>query len=303
MKLAILSRSPEIYSTSRLFASAARRGHDVRIVNHLQCSLFVTAGTPTLKCRDEDLSDFDAVLPRIGASATFYGTSVVQQFELMGIPTANRANAIAQSRDKLRCLQLLSQAGVAVPRTGYAHSAQSTDELIELVGGAPLIVKLLKGTQGTGVILAENRKAAESIIDTFKHLRTGFLVQEYVSESKAMDLRCFVVGEDVAAAIVRQGIAGEFRSNLHRGGMATVANLSAAERTLAIRAAKSVGLNIAGVDILRTSRGPVVLEINSSPGLEGVEKVTGLDVASRVIEFVESQLSYERMTTPMARVV
>ncbi|MCB0719983.1 MAG: 30S ribosomal protein S6--L-glutamate ligase [Bacteroidetes bacterium] len=294
MKLAILSRNPEIYSTSRLVAAALKRGHDVHVVNHLHCYMNIGPDAPSIGQSGTDLTGFDAVLPRIGVSATFYGTAVVRQFESMGTYAVNGSMAITMSRDKLRSLQLLSRAGVALPVTGFAHSTHSIDELIDMVGGAPLIVKLLKGTQGKGVILAETRKAAESTIEAFRHLRTRFLVQEYFAECKGSDLRCFVVGGHVIAAIVRQGLPDEYRSNLHRGGLATLAILSPEERSLALRAVAAVGLNVAGVDILRTNRGPVVIEVNSSPGLQGIEKVTGLDVAGCIVEHIEEKVGDAR---------
>jgi ribosomal protein S6--L-glutamate ligase len=293
MKLAILSRNEGLYSTSRLAAAAGKRGHEVRVIDHQGCYVKIDADSASVHFGEESLAGYDAVIPRIGTSCTVHGTIVVQQFESAGAFVLNSATGIVQSRDKLRSLQLLSQAGVPVPNTIYARSGLSTADLIEQAGGVPVIIKLLKGTQGHGVILAEAWKAAESTIDAFRNLRTRFLVQEYIAEANASDVRCLVVGGAVVAAMVRQGIDGEYRSNLHRGGMATITKLTQAETEIATRAADAVGLAVAGVDILRSDRGPVVLEINSSPGLEGIEKITGLDIAGKIIEYVEQQLGIQ----------
>ena len=230
---------------------------------------------------------YDAVIPRIGASHTFYGTAVVRQFEMMGVFAANASQAISRSRDKLRCLQLLSKRGIGLPVTGFAHSTKDIEGLIGIVGGAPLVIKLLEGTQGIGVVLAETPHAAKSVIEAFRGLDANILVQEFISEAKGADLRCFVIGDKVIAAMKRQGAPGEFRSNLHRGGNAEKIKLTPEERSTAVRSAKAMGLKVAGVDLLRSNHGPVVMEVNSSPGLEGIEKATGIDVAGKIIEFLE----------------
>lgn len=287
MKLGILSRGPDLYSTKRLVEAAREHGHEVRVLNPLLCYMNVTSHRPSIHLGGEQLTGFDAVIPRIGASVTFYGTAVVRQFEMMGVFSVNESVAISRSRDKLRSLQILSREGIGLPVTGFAHSTSATGDLIEMVGGAPLIVKLLEGTQGKGVILAETDKAAESTIEAFRSLKTRFLVQEYIKEAGGADLRCFVVGGRVVAAMKRQGKAGEFRSNLHRGGHAERVKLTPEERSTAVRSAKAMGLNVAGVDLLRSNHGPVVMEVNSSPGLEGIENATGKDVAGAIIAFIE----------------
>lgn len=287
MKIVILSRKRDLYSTRRLAEAAERRGHDVRVVDPLRCYMNLKAGRPTIYFKGEDLSGFDAVIPRIGASVTFYGTAVVRQFEMMGVYCLNESQAITRARDKLRTTQLLSREGIGLPVTGFAHSPDDTDGLISLIGEPPLIIKLLEGTQGKGVVLAETRKAAESVIDAFRNLDAYFLVQEFISEAAGSDLRCLVVGDKVVAAMMRQAKDGEFRSNLHRGGRAVQVPLSEDECQAALRAAEIVGLDVAGVDLIRGKRGPLVLEVNSSPGLEGIEKSTSLDVAGMIIEHIE----------------
>jgi ribosomal protein S6--L-glutamate ligase len=247
--------------------------------------------------RGEELQGFDAVIPRIGASITFYGTAVLRQFEMMGVYSVNESVAISRSRDKLRSLQLLARKGVGLPVTGFAHSTLYTGDLIERVGGAPLVIKLLEGTQGIGVVLAETHQAAESVIEAFRGLKTNILVQEFIKEAKGADIRCLVVGDKVVAAMKRQGKEGDFRSNLHRGGSATITRLTPEERSTAVRAAKIMGLNVAGVDLLRSNHGAVVMEVNSSPGLEGIEKATGKDVADLIIEFIEKQAKPGRTRT------
>jgi ribosomal protein S6--L-glutamate ligase len=251
----------------------------------------ITANDPQVHYNGRKLNDIDAVIPRIGASITFYGTAVLRQFEMMGVYSVNRARAIARARDRLRSLQILAVRGIGLPITGFAHSPEATDDLIRIAGGAPLIIKLLEGTQGIGVVLAETRQAAASVIDAFRGLKEYFLVQEYVREAEGSDLRCFVIGGKVVAAMRRQGKKGEFRSNLHRGGHAHPVQITEEERITAVRAAKAMGLNVAGVDILRSHRGPLVMEVNASPGLEGIERATGLDIASAIIEFVEDHQS------------
>lgn len=297
MKIGILSRKASLYSTNRLVEAARERGHDVRVVNYLRAYMEINEERPRVLYQDlvqdrnavEEELDFDAVIPRIGASYTFYGTALVRQFEMMGVFTANESQAITRARDKLRSIQILSRAGVGLPVTTFAHDARHSRGLIDRVGGTPLIVKLLEGTQGLGVVLAETRKAAESVIGAFRQLDANILVQEYIAESGGSDLRVIVIDGKAVAAMERHAAPGEFRSNLHRGGSAETVQLTNRERRTAEQAAAALGLNVAGVDMLRADRGPVVIEVNSSPGLEGVEKATGLDVAGRVIEFIEKR--------------
>jgi ribosomal protein S6--L-glutamate ligase len=286
MKIAILSRSSGLYSTQRLKEAALERGHEIAVVDYLRCYMEISARKPKVLFRGEEVRP-DAVIPRIGATYTFYGAAVVLQFEMAGVFTLNDSQAISRSRDKLRSLQLLSRAGVGLPTTSFAHSTQDINGLLEVVGGAPIVVKLLEGTQGLGVVLAETRKAAESVISAFRQLDANILVQEYIKEARGADIRAFVVGGKVAAAMKRQAAAGEFRSNLHRGGAAEAIKLTPAERATAVRAAKAMGLNVAGVDMLQSDSGPMVLEVNSSPGLEGIEVASGVDIADAIIEFIE----------------
>lgn len=299
MNIAILSRNPRLYSTKRLVEAAKLRGHNVRVLDHLRCFMDITSDKPSLHYRDEEFGSesFDAVIPRIGASVTFYGCSVVRQFEMMGVYPVNESVAISRSRDKLRSLQLLSRKGLGIPATAFAHSPDDVPGLIREVGGAPLVIKLLEGTQGIGVVLAETRKAAESVIEAFMGLRSNILVQEFVEESKGSDIRCLVVGGKVIAAMQRTAPEGEFRSNLHRGGTAQLVRLSAAERATAVAAAKAMGLNVCGVDLLRSNRGPLIMEVNSSPGLGGIEAATGKDVAGMIIEFIEGNAKPNRTRT------
>jgi len=289
MHIAILSRNRQLYSTRRLIEAARQRDHEVTIVDPLKCVMDVTSLRPAVHHRGEILPRFDAVIPRIGASVTFYALAVLRQFEVMGVYPANESVAIGRSRDKLRSLQLLARAGIGMPVTAFAHSPDDTKTLVRLVGGAPLVLKLLQGTQGRGIVLAETNKAAESVIDAFRELDANFLVQQFIREAGGADIRAFVIGDRVVAAMMRQAKEGEFRSNLHRGGSASIVKLSPAERATAVRAAKTVGLNIAGVDIVRGKDGPLVLEVNSSPGLEGIEAATGKDVAAMVIGFLEKR--------------
>jgi ribosomal protein S6--L-glutamate ligase len=294
MRIGILSRKASLYSTRRLLEAGVERGHDMRVLNYLRCYMDISADRPAVVYQDlvedrnarEEEVVVDAVLPRIGASYTFYGAALVRQFETMGVFTANDSQAITRSRDKLRAQQLLARAGVALPVTTFAHDARHAKGLIDRVGGPPVIVKLLEGTQGVGVVLAETRKAAESVIGAFRQLDANILVQEFIKEAGGDDLRALVIGGKVVAAMERHAAPGEFRANLHRGGTAERARLTAAERKTAVTAAKALGLNVAGVDMLRSKRGPLVLEVNSSPGLEGVEKATGVDVAGAIIEFI-----------------
>ena len=287
MNICILSTNKKLYSTRRLVEAAAERGHDVRVVNHLRCYMNIASFKPSIHYNGEELERFDAVIPRIGASVTFYGTAVVRQFEMMGTFCLNESVAISRSRDKLRSLQLLSRKGIGLPVTGFAHSPGDTSDLLNLVGGAPIVLKLLEGTQGKGVVLAETRKAAESVVEAFRGINANFLVQEFIQEARGADIRCFVVGDRVVASMMRQAQEGEFRSNLHRGGSAVPIKITPEERSTAVRAARIMGLNVAGVDILRSNHGPVIMEVNSSPGLEGIENATGKDVAGMIIGYIE----------------
>lgn len=287
MKIAILSRNPKLYSTRRLVEAAKQRGHEVRVFDHLRCYMNITSMKPSISYRGEKLEGYDAVIPRIGASVTFYGTAVLRQFEMMGVYPLNESVAISRSRDKLRSVQLLARKGIGLPVTGFARSPDDVDDLLTSVGGAPVVIKLLEGTQGIGVVLAETKKAAESVIEAFMGLNANILVQEFIKEADGADIRCFVVDGKVVAAMKRQGKEGEFRSNLHRGGNATVIRITPEERSTAVRAASIMGLNVAGVDLLRSNHGPVVMEVNSSPGLEGIEGATGKDIAGMIISCIE----------------
>ncbi len=290
MKIAILSQNGNLYSTKRLKEAGEKRGHEVKIVNYLRCYMNITSHRPSIVYRGSVLENFDAIIPRIGASKTFYGLSVVRQFEVMNVFSANESQAISRSRDKLRCVQILAREGIGLPVTGFAHSTEDIDGLIETVGGAPLVIKLLEGTQGIGVVLAETQQAASSVIQAFRGLDANILVQEFIKEAGGADIRCFVVNNKVVASMKRQGPEGEFRSNLHRGGSAQKIKLTPEERSTAIRSAKAMGLKIAGVDLLRSNHGPVVMEVNSSPGLEGIEKASEVDVADKIIEFLEKSV-------------
>ena len=287
MKIAILSRSSSLYSTKRLLEAGRSRGHDIEVIDTLKCYMDITSTKPMVHYQDRVLDNFDAIIPRIGASVTFYGTAVIRQFEMMGVFSLNESVAISRSRDKLRSLQLLSRKGLGLPVTGFAHSTKMTQELIKLVGGAPLVIKLLEGTQGKGVVLAETDSAAESVIDAFREMDANILVQEFIKEARGTDIRCFVVGDEVVASMQRTAKPGEFRSNLHRGGTAKVIEITSEERQAALDATKALGLNLAGVDMLRSSRGPLIMEVNSSPGLNGIETATGKDVAGMIIEYLE----------------
>ena len=287
MNIKILSRNPELYSTNRLVEAAKERGHEVEIVDFLRCILSIASREPTIRYHKRVIKQADAVIPRIGASHTFYGTAVVRQFEVMGTYSVNESQAISRSRDKLRCLQLLSRKGIGLPVTGFAHNSKDIEGLLDIAGGAPLVVKLLEGTQGIGVVLCETKNAAESVVEAFRGLDANIVVQEFIKEAKGADLRCLVIGDKVIASMKRQGAPGEFRSNLHRGGSSEQVKLSPAERKTAVQAAKAMGLRVAGVDLLRSARGPVVMEVNSSPGLEGIEASSGIDVAGKIIEYIE----------------
>ncbi len=291
MKIGILSRNRNLYSTRRLVEEAKAREHEVRVIDVLKCYMNITANEPTVlyqrSASEVESLYFDAVIPRIGASVTNYGCAVLRQFEVGHTYSINESIAITRSRDKLRAHQLLARRGIGQPVTSYAHSARATDQLIESVGGAPLILKLTNSTHGNGVLLAETKKAAEALINAFRGIGSDFLVQEFIKEAGGSDIRCFVVGERVIAAMQRKAVKGEYRSNLHRGGSAEVIKLRPEERRLAIRAAKVMGLDLAGVDILRSAHGPLVIEVNSSPGLEGIETATGINVAGKIVEYIE----------------
>jgi len=297
MRIAILSRNPHLYSTKRLVEATQQRGHEAVVLDTLRCYMDISAQKPTIHYKGEELEHFDAVIPRIGASITFYGCAVLRQFEMAGVYPLNESVAISRARDKLRSLQLLSRKGVGMPRTGFAHRPDDIKDMLKMVGGAPVVIKLLEGTQGIGVVLAETDKAAESVMQAFFGLKANILVQEFIKEAGGADIRCLVIGEKVVAAMMRQAPEGEFRSNLHRGGSATIVKLSPEERRTAIKAAQTIGLNAAGVDILRSARGPVVMEVNSSPGLKGIESATGKDVAGMMIEHLEKNAKPHKTKT------
>lgn len=297
MRIAIISRNKNLYSTRRLIEAGQSRDHEMHVLDPLRCYMNINAKEPEIHMRGDGLPQYDAVIPRIGASITFYGTAVLRQFEMMGTYPLNESVAISRSRDKLRSLQLLSRKGIGLPVTGFASKPSDIPDLIDMVGGAPLVIKLLEGTQGIGVVLAETRKAAESVIEAFMGLNAHFMVQEYIKEAGGADLRCFVIGDKVIAAMKRQAKPGEFRSNLHRGGSATLVKLSPAERATAVKAAKTMGLNVAGVDLLRSNHGPLVMEVNSSPGLEGIETATEKDVALQIITFIEKTAKQHKTRT------
>ncbi|MEL7535425.1 MAG: 30S ribosomal protein S6--L-glutamate ligase [Pseudomonadota bacterium] len=287
MKIAVLSTNRKLYSTNRLVEAGTERGHDMPVIDHRRCYMNIVSHSPSVHFKGEPIEGIDAVIPRIGASVSFYGTAVVRQFEMMGVYSINESVAISRSRDKLRALQLLARRGIGLPVTGFANSPDDTEDLLNAVGGAPVVIKLLEGTQGVGVVLAETRKAASSVIEAFRGLKADFMVQEFIKEAGGADIRCFVIGDKVVAAMKRQGKDGEFRSNLHRGGTASLIKITPEERSTAVRSAKLMGLNVAGVDLLRSRHGPVIMEVNSSPGLEGIEAATGKDVAGMIIEFIE----------------
>ncbi|MBK9285525.1 MAG: 30S ribosomal protein S6--L-glutamate ligase [Sphingobacteriaceae bacterium] len=289
MRIVVLSRNRHLYSTQRILEAGAARGHEMILVDHMKCVLVIEQGQPHVYYGGKPIKNIQAVIPRIGASATFFGTSVVRQFEMMRIFTAIESQALVRSRDKLRSLQILARAGIGIPKTAFASSpkAEDIDSLVNSIGGAPCVIKLLEGTQGIGVILAENKKSASSVIEAFLKLDANMLVQEFIKEAKGADLRVFIVDGQVVGAMKRQAKPGEFRSNLHRGGTAKVIRLTDEERSTAIKAAKKLGLGIAGVDLLQSSRGPLVMEVNSSPGLEGIEGATKVDIAGKIIEYVE----------------
>lgn len=290
VKIGILSLGPELYSTRRLYEEAKKRGWDAEVINYLNCATTMEQGRLSVSYKGRDISDLDAVIPRIGASRTFFGTAVVRQFELMGVFCANASIAISRSRDKLRSHQILAKHGVNMPRTLFAAKVEDVDDIIKAVGGTPLIIKMIEGTQGVGVVLAETHKAAKSVLEAFYGLKVNLLLQEFIEEAGGADIRAFVVDGKVVAAMKRQGAEGDFRSNIHRGGSAIPIKLSRAERELALKAARVMGLTVAGVDMLQSSRGPLIMEVNSSPGLEGIETTTGVNVAAKIMDLIAKDL-------------
>lgn len=297
MKIAMLARNAELYTHRRLKEAAEARGHELDIVDTLRCYMNIASRRPEIFYNGEKLVGYDAVIPRIGASITFYGTAVLRQFEMMGVFPLNESVAIGRSRDKLRSMQLLARDGVGLPVTTFAHDPKQTEEVLQLAGGAPIVIKLLEGTQGLGVVLADTDRSAKSVVEAFRSAHVNILLQEFIKEAGGTDIRAIVVGGKVVAAMKRSGAEGEFRSNLHRGGSAEVVRLSPAERATARKAAKSMGLNACGVDMLRADSGPVVMEVNSSPGLEGVEKATGKDIAGMMIEYLEKNAKQGKTKT------
>lgn len=291
MRIAILSRGPKLYSTRRLVEAARERGHSARIINHLRCYMNITADQPVIHYQGKELTKYHAVIPRIGASVTAYGTAVVRQFEMMGTHTLNHNTAIICSRDKFRVMQLLTKKGIALPTTGFAHSAGDVKDLINTVGGAPFVIKLPEGALGAGVALAETQNAAESVLMAFMGINADILIQEFIQESRGKDVRCFVIGDDVVAAMERRSANNDFRSNIHRGGTGKKVRITKELKNTALAAARAVGLSVCGVDVLRSDRGPMVLEVNSSPGLQGIETVTGIDIAGHIIEHLEQHVS------------
>ena len=287
MKIAILSRDAKLYSTRRIVEAGKQRGHQVDVIDHLLCNLEIEKANPALFYKDHYLEGYDAIIPRIGASVTFYGTAVVRQFEMMGVFTAVRSQGLIDSRDKLRSLQLLTKSGIGMPKTVFTNYSKNVDSVIDAAGKAPVVIKLLEGTQGLGVVLAESKKAAQSVLEAFNGLKARVIVQEFIKEANGADIRAFVVDGKVVGAMKRQGKEGEFRSNLHRGGSAEVIQLTPEEEETAVKSAKALHLGIAGVDMLQSSRGPLVLEVNSSPGLEGIEKATDYDIAGEIIQYLE----------------
>ncbi len=294
MNIVILSRNRKLYSTRRLIEACQNRNHEVSVIDPLQCYMDIASHRPSIHYKGEVLPKIDAVIPRIGASITAYGTAVLRQFEMTGTYPLNESVAITRARDKLRSLQILARAGIGLPLTGFASAPESTQDLIKIAGGAPLVLKLVESTQGKGVVLAETHKAAESLIEAFRELDAYFFVQEFIKEAGGSDIRCFVIGGKVVASMIRKAKEGEFRSNLHRGGSAALVRITPEERSTAVRAAQKMGLNVSGVDILRSNHGPVVMEVNSSPGLEGIENATGKDIADQIIQFIEKNARRDR---------
>jgi ribosomal protein S6--L-glutamate ligase len=297
MKIALLCRNAKLYSHQRLVEAAVERGHEIDVIDHLRCYIDIASSDPEIHYLGESLTGYDAVIPRIGASVTFFGTAVLRQFEMMGVYPVNESVGISRSRDKLRSMQLLSREGIGLPTTVFAHRTSDASELLRIAGGAPVVIKLLEGTQGIGVVLGETTGSAESIIQAFGGVNTNILVQQFVKEAKGEDIRCFVIGNKVVASMIRRGKEGDFRSNLHRGGTAESIKITPKERATAIKSARAVGLNVCGVDMLRSKDGPVVMEVNSSPGMEGIEKATGIDVAGKIIEFAEANARPGRTQT------
>jgi len=302
MNIAVLSRNPKLYSTKRLIEAIEQKGHTARVIDHLQCDIVMDEKGPVIFYKGEKLTDIHAIIPRIGASVTFYGTAVVRQFEMMKVFSAVESQAITRSRDKLRSLQILSRSGVRLPKTAFTNSSRGDNKVLKHMGSAPVIIKLLEGTQGLGVVLAETDKAATSVVEAFESLKTRVILQEFIKEAGGADIRAFIVNGEVVGAMKRQGKEGEFRSNLHRGGSANVIKLSRAEKSTALKAAKSMGLSIAGVDMLQSNRGPLVLEVNSSPGLEGIEGATGVDVAGKIIDYIAESVAKKRKSKDKIRV-
>jgi ribosomal protein S6--L-glutamate ligase len=294
LKIVVLSRNKKLYSTGRLCEAIEDRGHEYLVLDHLKCDIVIEKDNPSVYYMGEKIKNVDGVIPRIGASVTFYGAAVVRQFEMMKVVSAVESQALVRSRDKLRSLQILARAGVGLPKTVFTNYSKEVKKIIESVGGAPLIVKLLEGTQGYGVVLAPTKKAAESMIEAFHSMKARVIVQEFIEEAKGADLRAFVVNGKVVGAMKRQGKEGEFRSNLHQGGTGSLIKLTKQERQVALTAAKVMGLSVAGVDMLQSERGPLVLEVNSSPGLEGIENATGKDVAGFIIDFIIQKIAIEK---------
>lgn len=295
MNIAVLSRNPELYSSRRILEAIEQRGHKGQIIDHLNCDLVMDDDGPAVYYKGKSLTDIDAIIPRIGASVTFYGSAVVRQFEMMKVFSAVDSLAITRSRDKLRSLQILSRSGVGMPKTAFTNYSRQENKILKHIGEAPVVIKLLEGTQGLGVVLAETNKAAKSVVEAFESLKTRVILQEFIKEAGGADIRIFIVDGEVIGSMKRQGAEGEFRSNLHRGGNATVVKLNRSEKATALKAAKSMGLAIAGVDLLQSKRGPMVLEVNSSPGLEGIEGATGVDVASKIVEYIERSAKKKRL--------
>lgn len=295
MRIVVLSRNKHLYSTKRLVEASELRGHEVRVIDHLKCDIIIEENKPVIYFEGERINNIDAIIPRIGASVTYYGTAVVRQFEMMNTFSTVESQAIVRSRDKLRSVQILAGAGLGLPKTAFTNYSREEKNLVEKVGGAPLIIKVLEGTQGLGVVLAETKKAAQSVIEAFHGLKARIIVQEFIKEAKGADVRAFVINGKVVGAIKRQGKEEEFRSNIHRGGEASLIKLSQKEKAAAVKAAKVMGLAIAGVDMLQSSRGPLILEVNSSPGLEGIEKATGLDIAGKIIEYIEKHQPVKKL--------
>ena len=293
MKIVVLSRNPKLYSTGRLVEAGKQRNHEIIVVDHTKCDIIIEKKKPAIRYKHELLTGVDAVIPRIGASVTFYGTAVVRQFEMMKVFTAVESQALMRSRDKLRSLQVLSRAGLGLPKTVFTNYSKNVDDVIDSVGGTPLVIKLLEGTQGLGVVLAENKNAATSVLEAFNGLKARVIAQEFIKEAKGADIRVFIVDGTVVGAMKRQGKEGEFRSNLHRGGSAEIIKLTIDEENAALKAARVMGLGVAGVDLLQSARGPLILEVNSSPGLEGIESATGIDIAGKIIHYIERHVDVD----------